>query len=243
MIGPGGWMKTVAKLFADLVAWRWAPAAGLLAASTLFVLVVVGLVPSEIGVPVANTKLVPKTAGTNGPQIAAVQSDNSETTTASFGNAAEANQEPASPPQPRISSPGSDFGRRGFSPRLDRPDPPPTPATPPAAPAMQPPVAPAGGPIGGIFSRIQGALRPGGPAAQAAAAAQIASANAANAAAAPPEPGTPQPGAAAAAVPPPPGTPPTPGAAAPGSPAPGNPPAYPAVPGMPVPPAGAPPAQ
>jgi hypothetical protein len=161
-------MKVVAKLFADLVAWRWAPAAGLLAASTLFIFVVVGLVPTEIGVPVANTKFVPRTLST----AAATSNTNSETTTASFADQSPAAEAPA--PAPRVGSPVTEFGRRGFSPRLDRPDVPPPPSPSPEARIAAPPVPAPGGPIGGIFSRIQGALRPGSQAAAALAPANVA---------------------------------------------------------------------
>ena len=73
-------MKAVAKLLAAFFAWRWAPAAGLLSASTLLVLVVVGLVPNEIGVPVSNTKFAPRAPS------GAAAANTSETTTASFAN-------------------------------------------------------------------------------------------------------------------------------------------------------------
>ena len=53
-------MKALGKLLGDFVAWRWAPAVGLCVASLFYVLVVVALVPDEIGVPVTNTRLAKK---------------------------------------------------------------------------------------------------------------------------------------------------------------------------------------
>jgi hypothetical protein len=152
-------MKAMAKLLAEFVAWRWAPAVGLLAASMVYVIVVVGVVPSEIGIPVANAKF-------SGKSLAR------PTATAAHANAA--NDAPAAPPPAtRNAHASAEFGRRGFSPRLDRPEPPPPPPQAPPQPVVPPPAPPVAtsqGPMSNIFSRIQGALRPGAAAAAAAAA-------------------------------------------------------------------------
>jgi hypothetical protein len=207
-------MKALAKLFTEFIAWRWAPAVALLAASMVYVLVVVGVVPSEIGIPVANAKFsarsLPKPAST---------ATHEEGATA---YATAANDTPASsPPAPPTRHGSADFGRRGFSPRLDRPEPPPPPAAPPP-PVIPPPVPTNPGAISNIFSRIQGALRPGAAAAAAAAAsAQQLAAQPPAEQAAPAVPAA-EPGAAnaAAEAPAPPGDPLAPPGAPPAAPAP-----------------------
>jgi hypothetical protein len=151
-------MKALVKLVVEFVGWRWAPAVGLLAASALYVLIVVGLVPSEIGVPVANAKF--------GTHLSDGRMGSSETVANTYATSTSTPETtPASAPATPMRRMGNpEFGRRGFSPVLDRPEPP-SPAPPPT------PIAPNAlsgrGPLGGIFSRIQGALRPGTPAAQA----------------------------------------------------------------------------
>jgi hypothetical protein len=142
-------MKTLTRLLTELIAWRWTPAVGLFAGSAVLVLVVIGLVPSEIVVPVANAKFA---AQTSSMQPATTFGDSSE-------------HEPATAELRHVSAPSNgerrrfqpaEFGRRGFSPPLERPEPPP--AT--DAPAPPPPVMQNPGHIAGIFSRIQGVLRP-----------------------------------------------------------------------------------
>jgi hypothetical protein len=212
-------MKALVKLLTEFIVWRWAPAIALLAASTLYVVVVVGLVPSEIGVPVANAKFAPRdlTAST-------IQTD---TTVNAYANAAAntvAEAMPVSaPPRPVVRTPANDFGRRGFSPPIERPEPlgaAPTPSPPPMSPTR--------GPLGGIFSRIQGALRPGTPAAQALNQAAL------NAQAQNPQAAqnvtTPSSPAAQAPVPQPPGVSPPPNQAAPLAPGNAAPPAPPEAP-------------
>jgi hypothetical protein len=55
-------MKALAKLVADFVAWRWAPTVAILSAAFVYVVVVVGLVPSEIQVPITNPRFQPRPA-------------------------------------------------------------------------------------------------------------------------------------------------------------------------------------
>ncbi len=157
----------MAKLFAEFIAWRWAPAVALLAASMVYVVVVVGVVPSEIGIPVANAKFSGKSLTR---PTATAANDEGATAYATAANDAPA---AAPPPATRHADGSAQFGRRGFSPRLDRPEPPPPPPQAPPPPPVVPvpaPVAPSQGPVSSIFSRIQGALRPGAAAAAAAAA-------------------------------------------------------------------------
>ncbi len=121
----GGAMKALAKLLAELVTWRWAPTVGLVSAALLFVMIVVGMVPAEIEVPMANPRFTPKPAAT--------------LTNASMDSMPEPVQAAAMPPPARARP--FEFGRRGFSPPLERPDAPPPP--PPPAPAPEPaPAAP-----------------------------------------------------------------------------------------------------
>jgi hypothetical protein len=170
--GQGGVMKVLTKLLADFVAWRWAPTVGLLSASVLFVLIVVGLVPSEIGVPVANSKFSPKpratsTAGLSPEATTALATNSDDEPTA-------ARIAPSPVPEATPLDRPADFGRRGFSPVLDRPDPPPMAAPPPPAPpipVMHQPAAvaeaqvspaPAAAPpqsrVGALFQRVQSAF-------------------------------------------------------------------------------------
>jgi hypothetical protein len=230
-------MKAFVKLVVEFVGWRWAPAVALLAASMLYVGVVVGLVPSEIGVPVGGGKLAARLNEANANTASSEQVTNTY-----VASTAETTQVSA-PATPVRRPPVAEFGRRGFSPPIDRPEPlaSPTPAPPAPVPVMTGSL-PTRGPLGGIFSRIQGALRPGAAAAQALAQAQSAAPPVppAPSAAAPPAPATgPAPGQqpaapaeGAAPAPPdngaqqPPGAAPAPGEAAP----PGAPPGAPEQP-------------
>jgi hypothetical protein len=117
-------MKALAKLVADFVAWRWAPTVAILSAAFVYVLVVVGLVPSEIDVPITNPRFQPKPATTTTDSV-------SDTVPAM-------DTMPAAAPVPASRVQQNDFGRRGFSPPLARPDPPPPPPPPPPAPVIAP---------------------------------------------------------------------------------------------------------
>lgn len=174
----GGAMKALTKLLADFITWRWAPTIGLLSAALLYVLVVVGMIPTEIGVPVANAKFAPRSLPTGALGEAA-----SHTSTV---NASETEAAPTEHNSGQAVARGpSEFGRRGFSPPLERPDPPPEPppppppVIPPPTPVEAPPVPPTeiasasppsapsapafGGPLGsrmgGMFQGISSAMR------------------------------------------------------------------------------------
>jgi hypothetical protein len=177
-------MKAVTKLLAEFITWRWAPTVGLLSAALLYVLVVVGMIPTEIGVPVANSKFTPRslptgTVGENARTLGAASPPDD----ASEAEAA-ARHQPAA--EQAVARGPAEFGRRGFSPPLERPDPPPPPPPPPppmippppavvAAPTPQPdpanappaaaPSAPVmggplgGGRLGGMFQGLSSAMR------------------------------------------------------------------------------------
>src|SRR6188472_3078480 len=124
-------MKALAKLLAEFVGWRWSPAIGLLVASLFYVLVVVVLVPSEIGVPMANARFTQKALAE--PAAEAPEPPTFPTTPMEA--------EPAPPPAAAVQPVGAnDFGRRGFSPPIDRPEPPPQAIVPPPAPPPPMPV-------------------------------------------------------------------------------------------------------
>jgi hypothetical protein len=224
-------MKALVKLLTEFIGWRWAPAVALLAASTLYVVVVVGIVPSEIGAPAGNAKFTPHDIGAN---ASANLGDTPSNTYANTNANANTEMRPVSTPRtPLARGTVGDFGRRGFSPPLERPEPLAAPATP--APIAMPT---ARGTFTGIFSRIQGALRPGSTAAQALSQA----AQTATAIQVPTPPPQPAPPAPAEAPPAPAAAQPAPAAPAEGA-APTPPPdngAQPAQPGTPAPPEGAP---
>jgi hypothetical protein len=131
--GGRGNVKAVSKLLGELVAWRWAPAVALCFASLFYVLLVVTLVPDEIGVPVTNARFAKRLA---------TKPDKSEAP--SIPAAAQENDSAPAPPVPAapVQNAGvvNNFGRRGFSPPLERPEPPPPPPPPP--PVVTPPPAP-----------------------------------------------------------------------------------------------------
>jgi hypothetical protein len=166
-------MKVVTKLLADFVAWRWAPTVGLLSASVLFVLIVVGLVPTEIGVGVAS----PKFGGKPRP-AATAQAEGLTSTALATSEESTGHAEPAPVVAAVQPSRPSNFGRRGFSPVIERPDPPPAAPEPPPPPlpavAPAPPPQPAAlvataapaptappGRVAGLFQTVQNALRGG----------------------------------------------------------------------------------
>jgi hypothetical protein len=101
-------MKALAKLVADFVAWRWAPTVAILTASLFYVLVVVGLVPTEIDVPITNPRFQPKPTPTS---------------TAEPMTMPAVDTTPAAAPVPLSQTRPAEFGRRGFSPPLARPSP------------------------------------------------------------------------------------------------------------------------
>ena len=126
-------MKPLRRLIGDLMGWRWAPAVGLCVASLFYVLVVVALVPEEIGVPTTNARFAQKpTATPTEPELPTFPTAMPEAE--------------ATPPPPAAVRPAAvvDFGRRGFSPPLERPEAPPAPVPPPPVAA---PVVPAPAPV------------------------------------------------------------------------------------------------
>jgi hypothetical protein len=134
------------RLLSEFASWRWAPTVALIGATLLYILLVLLIVPSEIGLPGMNTKFVPR--GSHGAGSAAdagspfsfgAGRETSPTATAT------GESEPLPPPvpaQPVIppQAPGN-FGSRGFSPPLPREEAPQGPAIPqmPEAPPPQPP--------------------------------------------------------------------------------------------------------
>lgn len=133
-------MKGIHKPVVEFVGWRWAPTVGLLSAALLYVGIVVALVPDEIGGPVPASRTVPA------PRALPTPTAEPEQTTYSART-----EEP--PPQPVVHTPPpapvtiqpAEFGRRGFSPPLERPAPPPEPVVvppPPPPPVVPPPPPP-----------------------------------------------------------------------------------------------------
>jgi hypothetical protein len=124
-------MKAVRKLLGELLAWRWAPAVGLCVASLFYVLLVVALVPNEIGVPVTNAHFAQK--------LAPAPAETPEAPT--FPTAAPEPEQatPVAAPAPVQPAGVVDFGRRGFSPPIDRPEAPPPPMLPPPVAVPPPP--------------------------------------------------------------------------------------------------------
>src|SRR5688572_17681824 len=125
-------MKAFGKLLGELVAWRWAPAVGLCVASLFYVLVVVALVPDEIGVPVTNARFAKKAAPTSTTELPEAPT---------FPTAMTESEMPPPQPAPVRTAGVVDFGRRGFSPPIDRPEPPPPPVVAAPPPVPPPPVA------------------------------------------------------------------------------------------------------
>lgn len=124
-------MKALSKILGELVAWRWTPAVGLCVASMFYVLVVVALVPDEIGVPMTNTRFA--------KVVAPAQTDVPEAPT--FPTATIESEAPLPQPSPVRPAGVADYGRRGFSPPLPRPEAPPAPDVTPPVPPPAPPIA------------------------------------------------------------------------------------------------------
>jgi hypothetical protein len=130
-------MKGIHKPVVEFVGWRWAPTVGLLSAALLYVGIVVALVPDEIGGPVPASRSVPA------PRVMPTQTAEPEQTT--FSARTEEAPQPVvhTPPPTPVTIQPAEFGRRGFSPPLERPNPPPepviTPPPPPPPPVIPPP--------------------------------------------------------------------------------------------------------
>lgn len=129
-------MKGIGKPVVEFVGWRWAPTVGLLSAALLYVGIVVALVPDEIGGPVPASRTIPTARALPTPPADPDQTTFSART-----------EEPAPqpivhtpPPTPVSITPAGEFGRRGFSPPLERPAAPPEPVVVPPPPPPPPPV-------------------------------------------------------------------------------------------------------
>jgi hypothetical protein len=133
-------MKGIRKPVVEFVGWRWAPTVGLLSAALLYVLIVVALVPDEIGGPVPNAKVTP----TRTLPIQTAAPDQTSTFAARTEEEAAPPVVHAPPPPAPVSITPAEFGRRGFSPPLERPPAPPEPVItpPPPPPPPPPPVVP-----------------------------------------------------------------------------------------------------
>ncbi len=117
------------------VTWRWAPCAALVLGSLSFVAFVTVAVPEQIGSApqghgAAALRLGPQLTRSLGERVP------------SFGPSVEHRDEaPSTPPVTRVAAHAAEqFPRRGFSPPLERPEPPPAPVlAPPPAPVLAPP--------------------------------------------------------------------------------------------------------
>jgi hypothetical protein len=134
----------------EFAGWRWAPTVALIGGTLLYISIVLLLVPSEIGVPGMNTKFVPRSShgsatgsgsDAGGPfSFGAGKEGSGDTSSADDHDVSPASlpAQAVIPPQ----APGN-FGRRGFSPPLERAPPPPMPDTPPVpTPESAPPPGP-----------------------------------------------------------------------------------------------------
>jgi hypothetical protein len=136
------------RLLNDFAAWRWAPTVALVGGTFFYILFILLLIPTEIGLPGLNAEFSPRRSVLTGAADAGVAftaGDDDEgaepapVTAAATGTAL---NEPPPQPQPYVppAAPGA-FGNRGFSPPLPREEP--APAPPPApVPQAPPPVPP-----------------------------------------------------------------------------------------------------
>ena len=134
----------VPQLVSDFVEWRWAPCVGLTAGSLTFVALALLLIPTRLGREpgVASTL---NSFDNPRPQRAIFRS--SLTGKLSEPSARSSDELSIARSLPQPSPQGTETGvvpRRGFSPIIDRPEPPPA---PPPAPAVDPPPAPAAGSV------------------------------------------------------------------------------------------------
>jgi hypothetical protein len=146
----------VPQLVSDFVEWRWAPCVGLTAGSLTFVALALLLIPTRLG----GEPSVVRTLGSFDsarPQREIFCSSLTGKLTEPTARLSDELSVARSLPQP--SPQGNETGvapRRGFSPIIDRPEPPPAP--PPAPTAVEPPPAPAAGSV--VITQPE----PGGPA-------------------------------------------------------------------------------
>ncbi|HVJ19676.1 MAG TPA: hypothetical protein VM686_29850, partial [Polyangiaceae bacterium] len=110
------------RLFNEFASWRWAPTVALIGATLLYILFIMLVIPSEIGLPGMNTKFVPRSShGASSSSPSSPFSFGGDSTPATINGA---EHEPAPPPtshhvMPPQGAPGN-FGSRGFSPPLAR---------------------------------------------------------------------------------------------------------------------------
>ena len=134
------------KWFTDFATWRWAPTVGLIGATLLYILLVLLVVPGEVGLPGLDAKFLPRGGGLRGGVNAATSVtggglDLANRTGSDLGSAPVT--EHAAPAQP-MRAVSEAPQRRGFSPPLERPEAPaPPPPPPPQVVNVEPPPAPA----------------------------------------------------------------------------------------------------
>lgn len=117
------------KTLANLVEWRWTPAAALLLAAVLFVALAVTVIPERIGALADSVRFVERPMGRTSTSLLTARVE------ATFDGAERerSEPEPEAPPQPVARRPQTLPlpVRRGFSPPLPRPEPEVPPAPPP----------------------------------------------------------------------------------------------------------------
>src|SRR4051812_4746134 len=133
-------------LISEFFEWRWAPCVGLTAGSLAFVALALLLIPTSFDNAASATNgsnMASETALLERAAAAPPRALLGASLPRSFAGVGRASEQPSSPPTRRErpeSSPGTSEPAappaRGFSPIIDRPDP------PPAPPALAPPPAP-----------------------------------------------------------------------------------------------------
>jgi len=126
----------VVQILSDFIRWRWAPFIGLVSASLFYVLLIILLIPSQVGA--SETEEEADGAALEAPEAATSErGEGTPETDAQAGASGPVKHIERSSPL----TPPPVAKRRGFSPPLERPDPNP-PA--PAVPVPPPPAPPAG---------------------------------------------------------------------------------------------------
>lgn len=130
----------VPLLVSDFFEWRWAPCVGLTAGSLTFVALALLLIPTHFGGEPRGES--PLSSFDSSPQRAIFSSSLTGNSIEPAARRGEDIRVARSLPQP--ASPSNEMSiagvapRRGFSPTIDRPEPPPAPVPPPPA-AVEPP--------------------------------------------------------------------------------------------------------
>jgi hypothetical protein len=130
------------KWFTDFATWRWAPTVGLIGATLLYILLVLLVVPGEVGLPGLDAKFVPRSSGLRSGVNAATSAtggglDFANRAGSDLSHPSTASDNEPTPPQRVVSQ----TPRRGFSPPLERAEPPPAPVPPPQVVSVEPPPA------------------------------------------------------------------------------------------------------